>query len=109
MSLLFGKVQSYPWENGKSEFLYLHIDNQLLPFPSEMTVPIRKLRVFFFLKGVWGRKDYDHSDSRYYRPGVFCLSKGLYIEVGGVFNAFFRANLESEVGFLKFLLLLSRF
>ena len=54
-------------------------------------------------------KDYDHSDSRYYRPGVFCLSKGLYIEVGGVFNALFHANLESEVRFLKFLLLLSRF
>ena len=54
-------------------------------------------------------KDYDHSDSRYYRPGVFCLSKGLYIEVGCVFNVFFHADLEFEVRFLKFLLLLSRF
>ena len=54
-------------------------------------------------------KDYDHSDSRYDRLGVFCLSIGLYIEVGCVFNVFFRADLEFEVRFLKFLLLLSRF
>ena len=44
-------------------------------------------------------KDYDHSDSRYDRPGVFCLSIGLYIEVGCVFNVFFQADFEIEVGF----------
>ena len=30
------------------------VGNQLLPFPSEMTAPIKKVRTFSFLKGVWG-------------------------------------------------------
>ena len=47
-------------------------------------------------------KDYDHLDSRYYKPWVFWPSQGLYIEVGCVFYVFFCADFEFKVGFLKF-------
>ena len=45
-------------EKEEVDFLYVSRDIHFFPFPIEMTVPIKKLRTFFFLKGGMGKKSY---------------------------------------------------
>ena len=54
--VLFNKYSHFHGKKEKANFFTNIQEINFRLFPMEMTVPIKKVRAFFFLKGVWGRK-----------------------------------------------------